>query len=69
MPPVQDQGRTKAEQGIFNISKKIKNNPRPGQNLSLKIDWTRGKFKYKITQYRGSTRSAQGIFLSQRNKK
>ena len=44
------QSKTGAVQGIFSPLKKIKNNPRPGQNLALKIDWTKGKFKYKITQ-------------------
>ena len=38
---------------FFSPLKKIKNNPRPGQSLALKIDWTRGKFKYKINQDRG----------------
>ena len=44
------QSKTRAVQGIFSPLKKIKNNPRPGQNFALKVDWTRGKFKYKITQ-------------------
>ena len=65
------QSKTGAGPGLnraFFTSQK-KNNPRLGQNLALKIDWTRGKFKYKITQDWGNTGAAQGIFLSQRNKK
>ena len=67
------QSKTGAGLGLnrafFTSQKNKKNYPRPGQNLALKIDWTRGKFKYKITQDQGSTRAAHGIFLSQRNRK
>ena len=44
-----DRGRTGAERGIFHLSKN-KNNPRPGQNLVLKIDWIGAYFSTKQCQ-------------------
>ena len=43
---VQDRGRTGAKRGIFHLSKN-KNNPRPGQNLVLKIDSTGANYSTK----------------------
>ena len=39
------QFRTRAKWDIFTSQKKT--NPRPGQNLVLKIDWTRANFSTK----------------------
>ena len=44
--PVQDRGITRSEWGIFHLSKN-KNNPRLGQNLVLKLDWTGANFSTK----------------------
>ena len=39
--------RTRAKWDIFTSQKRQKTNPRPGQNLVLKIDWTRANFSTK----------------------
>ena len=71
--------------GHFSPLKKIKNNPRPGQNLVLKIDWTGayfgpGQIVVQNNPRPGQDRGYMGHFLplkdikiiqvlSQRNKK
>ena len=47
--------------GAFSPPKKIKTNPRPGQNLVLKIDWTGANKTQDPAQDQGCT----GHFISQ----
>ena len=47
MPRSKTGAGTGAVRGIFHVSKKKKNNPRPGQNSVLRIYWTGANFSTK----------------------